>query len=43
MSPLRPSWGQRWAGAHVSVPGSAIFGKPDCAATIAELRKEAVG
>jgi ribulose-phosphate 3-epimerase len=31
------------AGANVFVAGSAIFGKPDYAATIAELRKEAAG
>jgi len=31
------------AGANAFVAGSAIFGKPDYAATIAELRKEAAG
>jgi len=31
------------AGANLFVAGSAIFGKPDYAASIAELRKEAVG
>jgi ribulose-phosphate 3-epimerase len=31
------------AGANAFVAGSAVFGKPDYAATIAELRKEAAG
>jgi ribulose-phosphate 3-epimerase len=31
------------AGANAFVAGSAIFHKPDYAATIAELRKEAAG